>query len=271
MNIPACAKISVDAGHASGIFSAVTEARSLVAGGTRPAGPVTSGTLLVTADLIPKGAIMLPQGTVVAFDYPAANFACVHRPRLERRTAIVREVRDTFAVPLEAATINAEPYLNRGRFLITCWDLDRKAERSFWDESMQNLQALAITDLGKGGKPHENNWKSSPGFCYDSRSQLMGIENRSEGTGQEAFAAETEFSGRAERMRECYVASQLKDVPAVEPEALPKLRIDLFENGRLAGHKDIDDPREELCREINKQGKGFGVTASAHIESNTPG
>lgn len=65
--------------------------------------------------------------------------------------------------------------------------------------------------------------------------------------------------------------AQIERDVAVETQALPKLRIDLYENGRLVGHKDIDDPREELCREINKQGKGFGVTASAHIEGHLPG
>lgn len=83
----------------------------------------------------------LSPGSSIRFDYPAANYACA-RSKLERRRLQVAAVRDTLSEPLEAFTLNANPCLARGRYLVTGHDLDKGEERSFYWESMRAVEPI---------------------------------------------------------------------------------------------------------------------------------
>lgn len=74
-------------------------------------------------------------GQVLEFDYPRHNYHLV-RSGLERRRLLVEKVRDLSAEPLDQVTIQLDPELRRGRLLVTGQDLDKRAERSFYLESM---------------------------------------------------------------------------------------------------------------------------------------
>ena len=91
-------------------------------------------------------ACPLRPGCAYSFQYPAHNFRGV-LSNLERRRLLVLSVRDTAREPLETATHNLQPLLNRGRYLVTGQDLDKKAERTFYAESMLGLRTLAKSDL----------------------------------------------------------------------------------------------------------------------------
>lgn len=75
------------------------------------------------------------------FLYPAANYLQA-RQRLDRRRLRVESIRDLRQQPLDPQTIELDPMLNRGRTLVTGWDLDKDAERTFYLESMQGLRQL---------------------------------------------------------------------------------------------------------------------------------
>ena len=73
--------------------------------------------------------------------YPAANYRGV-RPRLERRRVRIEAVRDTTLEPLDPITLIFDPDLRRGRLLVTGFDLDKLAERSFYIESFVELRMI---------------------------------------------------------------------------------------------------------------------------------
>lgn len=74
------------------------------------------------------------------FDYPRHNFHEV-LSRYERRRIVVKDVRDMSAVPIDPVTVQLQPLLRRGRWLVTGDDLDRGVERSFYVESMRDVRA----------------------------------------------------------------------------------------------------------------------------------
>jgi hypothetical protein len=98
----------------------------------------------------------LLHGRAYRFLYPRHNFEGV-RCGLEERRVLVEHVRDTNAEPLDHETLNSNPLLKRGRWLVTGIDLDKDAERSFYVESMiavieirsrgQTLIEAALTEL----------------------------------------------------------------------------------------------------------------------------
>ena len=91
----------------------------------------------------------IERGTVIEFEYPAANYAGV-RQRLEHRRLRIDQVRELAAQPLEAVTINMDPLLRRGATLLTGMDLDKRAERSFYLESMQGVHLAEVKERPGG-------------------------------------------------------------------------------------------------------------------------
>jgi hypothetical protein len=87
-------------------------------------------------------------GSTIRFDYPAANYLGIRRPRFDQRRLKVERVRELAKQPLEPTTIQEEPLLRRGSVLVTGWDLDKHQERSFYLESMQNIEPYqSLMDL----------------------------------------------------------------------------------------------------------------------------
>lgn len=87
-------------------------------------------------------SVSLTPGSLIQFFYPRHNFIGVRRETQELRRLLVTAVRDTRDEPLESATFVYEPNLRRGRLIVTGYDLDKHAERSFYVESMSELREL---------------------------------------------------------------------------------------------------------------------------------
>lgn len=90
-------------------------------------------------------AVSLEIGSLVQFLYPRHNFRGVVRDTMELRRISVTAVRDIRDDPLTSDDILREPNLRRGRLLVTGYDLDKHAERSFYVESMAELRELDRT------------------------------------------------------------------------------------------------------------------------------
>lgn len=80
-------------------------------------------------------------GCAYSFRYPRYNYFGLPG-RTEFRRVIVQAVRDTRHEPLEELTVSSNPSLRRGRWLVTGHDLDRDAGRSFYVDSMTDIQPL---------------------------------------------------------------------------------------------------------------------------------
>jgi len=76
-----------------------------------------------------------------SFLYPRHNFHGVLSQQ-ESRKIVVEEIRDVTTHHLDDRTVEIQPLLRRGRWLITGIDLDKKAERSFYLESMQRVKLI---------------------------------------------------------------------------------------------------------------------------------
>ena len=63
---------------------------------------------------------------------------------MEERRLLVERVRDTETEQLVEETLNSNPFIKRGRWLVTGLDLDKMEERSFYVESM--IAAMEIMD-----------------------------------------------------------------------------------------------------------------------------
>lgn len=85
---------------------------------------------------------LLRPGSVYSFTYPRYNYTGLP-DRTESRRVRVVSVRDTHREPLDPETTPLNPTLRRGRWLVTGWDLDRDAERSFYAESMRDVRELS--------------------------------------------------------------------------------------------------------------------------------
>ncbi len=85
---------------------------------------------------------LLP-GRSYRFLYPSINFDCLTSGLDERRVVVVR-VRDTELEPLVEETLNSNPFIKRGRWLVTGIDLDKMEERSFYVESMVAVMEIEI-------------------------------------------------------------------------------------------------------------------------------
>lgn len=91
-------------------------------------------------------SLPLRLGCAYTFLYPRYNYTGLPM-RQEIRRVLIEAVRDTQSEPIHEQTRNSNPLLNRGRTLITGFDLDRDATRSFYVESMSEIQLLAPADL----------------------------------------------------------------------------------------------------------------------------
>jgi len=86
-------------------------------------------------------------GSLLAFDYPLANRLGLPLAYLTRRI-VVTDVRDVLRRPLTPAAVELVPLVRRGRWLITGYDLDRRAERSFYWEAMRHVARPSWLTLG---------------------------------------------------------------------------------------------------------------------------
>ncbi len=84
---------------------------------------------------------LFDEGLCVTFDYPAANYQGV-RPRWERRRLLVERVRSLDAEPLSPVTQAIDPHLKRGKTLVVGRDLDKAEKRSFYLESMRDIEVV---------------------------------------------------------------------------------------------------------------------------------
>ena len=85
---------------------------------------------------------LLP-GRSYRFLYPSINFGCLVSG-LEERRVLVERVRDTEIEPVDEDTLNSNPFIKRGRWLVTGIDLDKMEERSFYVEAM-----VAVMEIGE--------------------------------------------------------------------------------------------------------------------------
>jgi len=90
---------------------------------------------------------LLP-GRTYRFLYPAINFNCLISGMDERRILVIR-VRDTDSEPLDDETMNSNPFVKRGRWLVTGLDLDKMEERSFYVESMVAVMEIGNRSVGQ--------------------------------------------------------------------------------------------------------------------------
>lgn len=88
----------------------------------------------------------LQPGRAYSFGYPRHNYRQIPTTTEQRRIVVV-SVRDTRDDPLDHVTETLNPLLKRSRWLVTGMDLDKDLERSFYVESMSNIQALSEDDL----------------------------------------------------------------------------------------------------------------------------
>ena len=86
---------------------------------------------------------LLP-GRSYRFLYPSINFGCLIMSGLDERRILVEQVRDTEMEPLDEETRNSNPFIKRGRWLVSGIDLDKMEERSFYVESM-----VAVMEIGR--------------------------------------------------------------------------------------------------------------------------
>jgi hypothetical protein len=117
----------------------------------------------------------LKKGSVVRFDYPAANFACVRRPRLEPRRLRIERIRNVEEEPLDPVTLELEPARLRGTVLLSGLDLDKGESRSFWLESMQNVEPIEW-DEGPQEVVLLDNDGSDPEVVYRAESTAIALQ-----------------------------------------------------------------------------------------------
>jgi hypothetical protein len=101
---------------------------------------------------------LLP-GRTYRFLYPSINFNCLISG-LEERRILVERVRDTESEQLDEETLNSNPFIKRGRWLVTGLDLDKNEERSFYVESM--VAVMEITNQSQEGCRCENGEAAPP-------------------------------------------------------------------------------------------------------------
>ncbi len=89
---------------------------------------------------MPRNVALQP-GRAYSFRYPRINYSGIPS-YFETRHVLVTAVRDTRREPLDPQTGHLNPLLCRGRWLVTGRDLDRGAERSFYAESMHEVQPI---------------------------------------------------------------------------------------------------------------------------------
>ena len=66
---------------------------------------------------------------------------------MDERRILVDRVRDTESEPLDDETMNSNPFVKRGRWLVSGIDLDKMEKRSFYVESMIAVMEIKIQSL----------------------------------------------------------------------------------------------------------------------------
>jgi hypothetical protein len=97
-----------------------------------------------------KKAFLQP-GRAYSFDYPRYNYRQLP-VKSEPRQVLIQSVRDTLADPIQNQTISSNPFLQRGRWLVTGVDLEKDSERSFYFESMINIKALSNSEVNQSSQ-----------------------------------------------------------------------------------------------------------------------
>ena len=92
--------------------------------------------------------VLLQPGRAYSFDYPRYNYRQLPA-KSETRKVLIKTVRDTTAEPIHDETISLNPWLQRGRWLVTGVDLEKDSERSFYFESMINIKALSNAEISQ--------------------------------------------------------------------------------------------------------------------------
>jgi len=90
--------------------------------------------------------LLLQPGRAYSFHYPRHNYRLLPTTT-ELRRIVVHAIRDMTREPLDGTTPALNPLVLRGRWLVTGIDLDKDVERSFYHESMKDIQALSQDDL----------------------------------------------------------------------------------------------------------------------------
>lgn len=90
--------------------------------------------------------LLLQPGRAYSFHYPRYNYRLLPTTT-ELRRIVVNAIRDLIKDPLDGTTPSLNPLVQRGRWLISGIDLDKDVERSFYQESMTDIQALSQDDL----------------------------------------------------------------------------------------------------------------------------
>lgn len=88
---------------------------------------------------------LLAPGTALQCRYRRHNIRGIQQHKWELRRFIVRSVRDLRDEPLDPTTPLLEPLVDRGNLLVTGFDIDKQAERSFYVERMSELRRLDPT------------------------------------------------------------------------------------------------------------------------------
>lgn len=88
-----------------------------------------------------NSSLAFASGDVLEFDYPAANCSGV-RLRWERRRVRVERVRDLEDEPLASETCHRDQATRRSRWLLTGFDFEKQARRSFYAESMIDVRRI---------------------------------------------------------------------------------------------------------------------------------
>ena len=86
-------------------------------------------------------------GGLLQFEYPERNLLSL-APTWRTRTIVVESVTDTLREPIDPRAVELEPLTRRGRWLVTGWDVELEAERSFYVEAMRDVWTPQWLTLG---------------------------------------------------------------------------------------------------------------------------
>ena len=85
----------------------------------------------------------LMSGRAYSFAYPRHNYEFVPKS-FETRRVLINRVQDMRETPVPQQIREENPLLIRGRWLVTGIDLHKKAERSFYVESMSDVREIEL-------------------------------------------------------------------------------------------------------------------------------
>ena len=82
------------------------------------------------------------RGELLRFSYPERNRLGIC-PLWKPRTIVVESLTDTLREPIDPLAVEIEPLTRRGRWLVTGWDVELGAQRSFYWEAMRGVESAA--------------------------------------------------------------------------------------------------------------------------------